>query len=477
MKKGFIKNIVLALLIVSSIVMTINIWVDEKLWPDGYNFFSNITEHLFGQKVLKNSGSLSKEKLALPKQLVINNASKRSVFFETGKEYDEIIEPVKQILIIALNASDYTSVDENEWNNALRAKSIFVSYPVAYDSNILGDILGLEKVNVNNINIRDFVISQGDIASSNLNVYIKNHNNNAVLKCNVKYDKNAFDDLLSRHATKTTGDLPYSFELNLDKINSDKQNVTIYPDVLLSIMRTQYNTLYSINPVFSKANNDFETETVNAILKNFDFNINTVRKYPEQDGSIVFVENYGSIKIHPSGYFEYRAIASDKGIELPISDINNYNEVFTASLNFVTDLWTSVVPQSELNLSLTSDITDKNSKTVDFTMNYYVNGTLIRDDVQNSTTGNITPFGLSMSVVNGKITSYKQLIRIYYEGDGTTENISTIEALDKLFVSQTFTKNDAIKEIFPAYVNNNGIYNITWIAKNQDDKTALLGIE
>lgn len=477
MKKGFIKNIVLALLIVSSIVMTLNIWVDEKLWPDGYNFFSNLTERLFGEKVLKNSGSLSKEKLALPKQLVINNASKRSVFFETGKEYDEIIEPVKEILISSLTSGEYKSVDTNEWNDSLKAKSIFVSYPVAYDSNILGDILGVEKVTVGNLNIRDFVISQGDIASSNLYVYLRNFDDNSISKCSVKYDKNAFDALLSKYAVNTTGDLPYSFELNLDKINSDKQNVTIYPDVLLSISRTQYNTLYSINPVFSKANNEFETDTVNAILKNFDFNINTVRKYPEQDGSIVFVENYGSIKIHPSGYFEYRAITPDKGIKLPISDNANYNEVFTASLNFVTDLWTSVVPQSELNLSLTSDITDKNSKTVDFTMNYYVNGTLIRDDIQNSTTGAITPFGLSMSVVNGNITSYKQLIRIYYEGDSKTENISTIEALDKLFVSQTFTKNDAVKEIFPSYVNNNGIYNITWIAKNQDNKTTLLNIK
>lgn len=474
MKKGFIKNIVLSLLIVSSITMTLNIWVDEKLWPDGYNFFSNITKHLFGQKVLKNSGSLSKEKLALPKQLVINNAAKRSVFFETLSEYDEIIGSVKEIFISSLKSGEYKPSTFGEWNSALKAKSIFVSYPVAYDSNILGDILGVEKVNTGNINIRDFVISQGDMASSNLNVYLRNFDDNSILKCSVKYDKNAFDALLSKYASKTTGDLPYSFELNLDKTNSDKQNVTIYPDVLLSIMRTEYHSLYSNNPVFSKENNEFETETVNAILKNFGFNINTVRKYPEQDGSLVYVENYGSIKIHPTGYFEYNAIAPDKGIELPLSDNADYNEVFTASLNFVTDLWTSVVPQSELNLRLTSDITERSSKTFDFTMNYYVNGTLIRDDIMNVTTGQIMPFGLSMSVSNGKITSYKQLIRIYYEGDTKLENISTIEALDKLFVSQVFTKNDAVKEIFPAYVNNEGIYNITWIAKNQDNKTSLL---
>lgn len=472
--KERIKNAVLAILIISSICLTLNIWFDKKLWPDGYNFFSNITQKLFGQKVLKNSGSLSKEKLALPKQLVVNNASKRSIFYENDDAYDILITPVKKIFISALTSDSFTKSTLDEWNAALKAKSIFVSYPVAYDANVLGNILGVQKVKTGGVTIRDFVISQGDIASSNLYVYIRNHIDGSIKKCSVRYDKKEFENLLTRHSSSTTGDLPYSFELNFDKINSASQNVTISPDVILSINRTTHSSLYSINPVFSRSDKDFVPETVNAVLKKFSFNISTARKYTDPDGAIVYVENYGSIKIHPSGYFEYKAIAPDKGIELPVNNNADYNDIFTASLNFVTDFWTSVVPQSELNLSLTGDIVNRNLSDVEFTMNYYINGTLIRDDVQNSLTGGITPYALTMNVSNGKITSYKQLIRIYYEGDTKIENISTIEALDKLFSSQSELKNTNVKEIFPAYINNGGIYTMSYAAKSDNGKTILI---
>ena len=42
MKKETLKTIVLVLLVLSSIILTANNWFSEKLWPDGYNFFSNI---------------------------------------------------------------------------------------------------------------------------------------------------------------------------------------------------------------------------------------------------------------------------------------------------------------------------------------------------------------------------------------------------------------------------------------------------
>lgn len=79
-----------------------------------------------------------------------------------------------------------------------------------------------------------------------------------------------------------------------------------------------------------------------------------------------------------------------------------------------------------------------------------------------------------MNVSNGKITAYKQLIRIYYTGDTDIENISTIEALDKLFASKEDLKNTNVREIFPAYINEGGIYAITYAAKSDSGKTVLI---
>ncbi|UKI36099.1 MAG: hypothetical protein L6V93_19300 [Clostridiales bacterium] len=105
---------------------------------------------------------------------------------------------------------------------------------------------------------------------------------------------------------------------------------------MLSINRTKHSSLYSINPVFSRSNEDFDSETVDTIFeKKFSFNINTARKYTEPDGAIVYVENYGSIKIHPSGYFEYKAIAPDKGVSLPVDADADFNSIFHRVAQFL----------------------------------------------------------------------------------------------------------------------------------------------
>ena len=63
MKKGTLKNIILVLLVASSVVLTFKIWFSEKLWPDGYNFFSNITEKFFPGR---DYGKISLEHIAKP---------------------------------------------------------------------------------------------------------------------------------------------------------------------------------------------------------------------------------------------------------------------------------------------------------------------------------------------------------------------------------------------------------------------------
>ena len=63
MKKETLKTIVLVFLVLSSIILTVNNWFSEKLWPDGYNFFSNLTNY-FSDEEIQKSYFLSKEKLS-----------------------------------------------------------------------------------------------------------------------------------------------------------------------------------------------------------------------------------------------------------------------------------------------------------------------------------------------------------------------------------------------------------------------------
>ena len=94
MKKESLKTAALVLLVFCSIILTINKWFSEKLWPDGYNFFSNLTSYFsFGEKPVEKTYYLSKEN--------ISNPSKKS---ESSKKFEKmsyiIIPPYINVISI-----------------------------------------------------------------------------------------------------------------------------------------------------------------------------------------------------------------------------------------------------------------------------------------------------------------------------------------------------------------------------------------
>ena len=476
MKKESIKTIVLTLLIVSSIVLALNNWIGEKLWSDGYNFFSGITKKLFSidDDDFTGSGSLSKEKLALPKSLIINNLPKRGIYYESSSEYDKMIGDVKQILVLALSSEKFEDAKEEEWNKAIQSKSIFVSYPVLYDVSVISDILNIRKTNLDIKTVKNFVITKN--TSSKLDVYIKDSDLSRYKKCTIDYNTAVFDTITGKYAINSSGLLPFSFELNFDKKSADSehQKVTIEPYVSLSITSTENEKIISNNPIYNSSENKFNESKVNAVLRAFNFNLSNTRKHIESDNSVVYVENYGTLKIFPSGLIEYKAISPEKGIELYSSKDVDFKRTFITTLNFVTDLWNSVVPESEINLGISSDVTDKGSTQYMLKMGYYHNGILIRDDIAKTSLNDELINAVEITVQNGRIVKYRQNFKTYMPTDETIENGSTIDALDKLFDDSSVLGSDRIKEIYPAYTFENGECKMSWMIEGQDNSAALL---
>lgn len=478
MKKESIKTVVLTLLIISSIGLALNIWVGEKLWSDGYNFFSSITKNFLsiGNGNSNSSGSLSKEKLALPKSLIINNPPKRGIYYESSLEYDKMINDVKQILILALESPAFEAASAEQWNSAIKSKSIFVSYPVVYDVSIITDILGIGKTNLDFKTVKHFVISKNDDIPTKLTVYIKDSEEDNYKKCVIDYDNKLFDAILGKYAINSSGLLPFSFELNFDKKAADAahQKVVIDPYVSLSITNTINEAISPGNPIYNENTGEYNEDKINAVLRSFNFNQSNMKKHLETDNSIVYVENYGTIKIFPTGLVEYKAISADKGIELSSSDNIDFNKTFTSTLNFVTDLWNAVVPESEINLGISSDIINKNSKQFSLNMNYYHDGILIRDDIDETPLNGAMTSAVEINIQNGRVVSYRQNFKTYITENEMIENGSTIDALDKLFNDATLLESDRIKDIYPAYTFENGECKMSWLIKEQINKTALL---
>ena len=102
MRKIHLKNAVLVVLILCSVILAFNTWTDEKLWSDDYNFFSVIKQKLGLSDKYSAFGSLAKENLAQPHRIVVNNSAKRSVYYQNEPGFEEVFFDVKEIFEKAL---------------------------------------------------------------------------------------------------------------------------------------------------------------------------------------------------------------------------------------------------------------------------------------------------------------------------------------------------------------------------------------
>ena len=134
--KENMKNLVLVLLIVSSMTLTWNIWFSEELWPNGYNSFP-YEENIFssiGRKILSyfrtgGDGTVFHyNQLFYPKQIRININGKKELVLSSSEYFSSINNQVKDILEIFIEDSTVTEISEEELKKAYRAASVYIDY-------------------------------------------------------------------------------------------------------------------------------------------------------------------------------------------------------------------------------------------------------------------------------------------------------------------------------------------------------------
>ena len=115
MKKIHLKDAVLVLLILCSVILALNTWTDSKWWEE-YDFISSIKQKLGFTDEYSEFGSLSREKLARPSRIVVNNSAKRSVYFQDNAEFDEIFLKIEPIFESALSSERQEGGDGGRWH-------------------------------------------------------------------------------------------------------------------------------------------------------------------------------------------------------------------------------------------------------------------------------------------------------------------------------------------------------------------------
>jgi len=372
--------------------------------------------------------------LTTPERIIVNTGyqSSRYEYLRNTEEFKEIFSEASSILKSAFSKKehDFVQVSSDSWYSALMGKSVYISYPTAFSAENFAGLIGVRKTDAPFGNFRDIVIDENGV------LYI--NDNNTFYKVDTYSEK--MTEIIEVALEKDTGNqsvINYSFDLNFDK-EFGSQKTILSPMIPIHSGAVEAEVISSENPLAKEG--EAKQKTLNAILTAFSINPNSMWQYTEADGTLVFVENTGILKLSPDGVLTYTA--TEMGISLSISGSATPYETLSSVSRFIDTVNGAIGQQAQM--SLTSPLT--NSTTYSYTFDYAMGGIPVKYNNTNA---------VKVTTDNGYITQYTHILR-RYTGCGYKEmSPEYFEALDNIIAKYQDSMNQIdIKRMFPAYIDN-----------------------
>lgn len=425
MIKERVKSIILVILVIFTLVLAERILVDKKLWPTGYNFFS------IGRNSGKTETSAS-DSLILPQRIIVNTGyqSSRFEYLRTSDDFEKIHAVASEILNIAFNSNskNISQVSADIWYSALSTKSVYLSYPGSFSAQNFAGLMGIENTAATFGCFCDIVI--GDTGS----VYINDNGTYYKIETSRGDMSPLIEDILNEGSQSV---INYSFDLNFDK-EFGSQKTILSPMIPIYFDNVLADAISSENPLLKDG--EIDQKIANTLLTTFSVNPNSTWRYTEADGTVVFVENTGVLKISPEGILTFTA--NDAGLALPSHISGNAYETASAVADFVGTINTACDLNTQL--SLTSSLSENMAE--QFTFDYNIGGIPVKYKGRRAVT---------VTVSNGYITEYSQVLRRYSPSGYRASSPLYFEALDLVIAEYQDSMNQInIKKMFPAYIDD-----------------------
>jgi len=479
LKKEHIKSFILIILIINAIQLTIQIWFDSSLWPDGYGFIDDFRNSSFVTTITSifsgDSESMSGEQLYAqaikPRRIIINGGGAREVYNIETDDYNKADQFVNKV-IKSFKKSKITvsPISYNEWKDLFKVKSLYIDFGYGVDAdnlNIIYDVKSSEGKFEQFKNASGYIIVP-DLVTNNCSICMLDQSTNKVYRHSFNYDGSELLTYIEDSTYAKQQNDTFAFEINLDSSsNSDQdveQMVSLSPLSLLSISETKFNSV-TFNKIFEN-DEDFEKFTEKSLAV-FGYNASNLRKSIQSDNTIVYIENNATIKFYPDGTVEYNAVNKDGGIKIsPVSTScsNAVNEV----LNIVKNIWDkSGVSHEFLTLHLDSLLADNSDNTYTIKLNNTFNGIVINYD-------KITNNCVYANIENGYITKFVMHISGVTKTDSVSEPIPVLQGIDIMYEKQN-NKKIVIDDVYRCYhMGKNGQANVKWAFKVNDDDNILV---
>lgn len=450
MKKEIFKNIILTFLITVSFVLFFNIWFSEKLWSYDYNFFA-IGEKLF-QADVESESALAVEDIIAPSQIILTGSGKRSIMRKSIGEYNDCYSHVSKIIASLSEQQKYVRVPESEWTANLKSKSVLLDFGISLNSELLQRL----NLKLAGVSAQDVMITAGDGIIYKPCIYVKDSNTAEIYKITAENSNEDVDALITKYNSSDSAEnVPFAFELGFDGSRDSNIKITLEPNIAIGLGNI-YAPYIECSVPERLANISSENGAAESLMKVFDINRSSMRRYIEKDDVMVYVDKSATLKISPAGVIEY--IAEGEGAAIVSGDEgkNESAHILSGVYSLVRNI-SKVCGADEFQMQITSDL--NTTENYEIFIDYYVNGkpVIVMEN------GNIS-HAIKIKTENGRLKEFKQYVYNIRTGSEALELPSMMTAINELYASGG-EEEIRVADIFTAYINNEGETLYKWCAK------------
>ena len=446
MKKETLKTIILTLLIFSSVILSAQLLLNNSAWTSEYSLWALFQGEKDNKKEavdINDTGALSS--VFSPSSFLLTFDDGRLYYSATQEEGKNLRVSFNEALKKAFQNNQAATVNEQEWQSALQKPGIYANYYVPISADAMSAFLGNTNHSATSGSSFDQIVICFDLVTSGGTVYFRDSDANKQLRVQIDNTSSLLSAFSKYEAVQKQG-YAYAFELNLDKKMADsavQQNVLLDSYVLLPLEPMTMNVIRSETMTISDTATD-------GILPLFGHNPKIARKFTDNSGNHLFVNQESTLTINPeTGLIEYSA---EDGYGIELDGDGSLSSNATGCGKLLDDLFKLFEMDPNVTLFINTPLTDTSKTDYTISFDYLFDGNrIIRDN--NS---------CEIQIKAGKIVHFKANIR-NYTFVRTTEQKHAIEILDHLYITQAQDML-TVNELYTGYVDKGGEIPLTWKA-------------
>lgn len=394
-----------------------------------------------------------------PEYIMVNRDGNRDVFLSDSEYYQKA-----QLLLQEINRNVFmpdTNAEPAEdgiFDRLTEIDSVYISYPYRRYPKYSAQFLNNTQESLSayiSYYTKVILVPETAEEAEKITVYIKDEKTGKAVKIITPVASSELVKYMNEIKGLNKKDYSFAHELNLGTAKASA-NATLSAgtevdgDILIPLKNLSFPEISVLSPL-ELGQNPTESGVSPAaeeIMRAFGFTPSGARRYSDNSGVLVCVDEKATLKLYPGGVIEYSSVNRQSGLNLTGSSRLTGDNSYFLSFTGVSRIINSVIPlagNSEKSFKIR--LTDLQSESVEvseykFMFDYYLNGIRV---------SNLPYHGIEATTVEGRLTS----MRIDLKRFESSYNEQTVEvlvsAIDMFCLDKKGTSPVTVSDAYLAY--------------------------